>query len=256
MTTIIGTKDPTRTTALVAGVLYLVTFISSIPAVFLLGPALTNADYISGAGPDGLVRFGALLDLVNCFTAVGTAVALYSVVKRHHEGLAIGFVATRLMEAAILSVATLAILAVVTLRETAAAGADTATLVIVGRSLVAVRDWAFVIGTGVPALNALLLGILMYQTRLVPRAIPALGLIGAVTFGSWVIGHILGVAEVGTAWHVVGVAPIFIWELALGLWMTFKGFRASAVATLYGGAIQGEPAVTSQAAVAAKAGAA
>ena len=77
MTTIIGTKDPTRTTALVAGVLYLVTFISSIPAVFLLGPALTNADYISGAGPDGLLRFGALLDLVNCFTAVGTAVALY-----------------------------------------------------------------------------------------------------------------------------------------------------------------------------------
>ena len=257
MTTIMGTKDPTRRTALVAGILYLITFASSIPAVFLLGPALTNPDYITGAGPDGLVRFGALLDLVNCFTAVGTAVALYSVVKRHHEGLALGFVTTRLMEAAILIVATLAILSVVTLRETGAAGADAATLVTVGQSLVAVRDWSFVIGTGVPALNALILATLMYQSRLVPRAIPALGLIGVVTFGSWVIGYILGVTEGGTPWHSVGVAPIFFWELALGLWMTFRGFRASAVAALYAdSAIQGEPgaAITPQAAVAAKAG--
>jgi hypothetical protein len=259
VTTFIGTKDPTRRTALVAGILYLITFASSIPAVFLLGPALTNPDYITGAGPDGLVRFGALLDLVNCFTAVGTAVALYSVVKRQHEGLALGFVTTRLMEAAILFVATLAILSVVTLRETGAAGADAATLVTVGQSLVAVRDWSFVIGTGVPALNALMLGILMYQSRLVPRAIPALGLIGVVTFGSWVIGYILGVTEGGTAWHSVGVAPIFFWELALGLWMTFRGFRAPAVAALYADStIHGKPgaAVTAQTGIAAKAGAA
>jgi Domain of unknown function (DUF4386) len=253
------TKDPTRRTALVAGILYLITFASSIPAVFLLGPALTNPDYITGAGPDGLVRFGALLDLVNCFTAVGTAVALYSVVKRQHEGLALGFVTTRMMEAAILFVATLAILSVVTLREAGAAGADAATLVTVGQSLVAVRDWSFVIGTGVPALNALMLGTLMYRSRLVPRAIPALGLIGVVTFGSWVVGYILGVAEAGTPWHSVGVAPIFFWELTLGLWMTFKGFRAPAVAALYAdSAIHREPAaaVSAQVAVAAKPGAA
>lgn len=252
-------KDPTRKTALVAGILYLATFISSIPAVFLLGPALTNADYITGAGPDGLVRFGALLDLVNCFTCVGTAVALYSVLKRQHEGFALGFVATRLTEAAILFVATLAILSVVTLRETGAAGADAATLVTVGQSLVAVRDWSFVIGTGVPALNALMLGTLMYRSRLVPRAIAALGLIGVVTFGSWVIGYILGVTEAGSAWHSIGVAPIFFWELSLGLWMTVKGFRRSAVAALYAGADtddQHHGAVSVPAAVATKAGAA
>jgi hypothetical protein len=78
-----------------------------------------------------------------------------------------------------------------------------------------------------------MLATVMYRSRLVPRAIPALGLIGVVTFGSWVVGYILGVTEAGTAWHAIGVAPIFIWELALGLWMTFKGFRASAVAELY-----------------------
>jgi hypothetical protein len=250
--------DPTRRTALVAGILYLLTFASSIPAVFLLGPALTNPDYITGAGPDGFVRLGALLDLVNCFTAVGTAVALYSVIKRQHEGFALGFVATRLTEAAILFVATLAILSVVTLRETGAAGADPASLVTIGQSLVAVRDWSFVIGTGVPALNALILGTVLYRSRLVPRPIPALGLIGMVTFGSWVIGYILGVAEAGSAWHTLGVAPIFFWELALGLWMTFKGFRREAVAQLYPDvAIADRRDVgTPAAAVASKAGAA
>ena len=89
-------RDPTRKTALVAGILYLLTFLSSIPAVFLLDPALTNPEYIIGAGPDGMVRLGALLDLVNCFTAIGTGFALYSVIKRHHEGFALGFVGSRL----------------------------------------------------------------------------------------------------------------------------------------------------------------
>jgi hypothetical protein len=226
-------KDPTRKTAFVAGVLYLATFLSSIPAVFLLGSALTDPNYITGAGPDGFVRLGAFLDLINCATLVGTAVALYSVTKRHHEGFALGFVTTRSAEAAILVVATLAILAVVTLREAGIAGADSTSLVAVGRSLVAVRDWAFVIGTGVAALNALMLATVMYRSGLVPRPIPALGLIGVVTFGSWVIGYILGVADLGTPWQAVGVAPIFVWELALGLWMTFKGFNRHAVARLY-----------------------
>ena len=253
-----NSHDPTRKSAFLAGILYLATFASSIPAVFLLGPVLTDSNYITGAGPEGLVRFGALLDLVNCATLVGTAVALYSVIKRHHEGFALGFVTTRLAEAAILVVATLAILSVVTLRETGAAGADPSTMVAIGQSLVAVRDWAFAIGTGVPALNALMLATVMYRSGLVPRAIPVLGLTGVATFGSWVIGYILGVTEAGTAWHAIGVAPIFFWELALGLWMTFKGFRRSAVAALYpeAGAGRADVAAPGPTAVATKAGAA
>ena len=252
-----ASSDPTRKTAFVAGVLYLITFASSIPAALLLGPALTNPDYVLGAGPDGFVRLAGFLDLINCFTAAGTAVALYSVTKRYHEGLAIGFVATRLMEAAILFVATIAILSVVTLRENGVAGADPGALVAVGASLVAGRDWSFVIGTGVPALNAVMLGLLLYRSGLVPRAIPALGLVGAATFGSWVVGYVLGVAETGTPWHSVGVAPIFFWELALGLWMTFKGFNRDAVATVYGPSVQdGSDAEMTAPSVATKAGAA
>jgi len=225
-------RDPLgsmRKTALVAGVLYLATFLSSIPAVFLQGPVLNDPNFIlGGGGADTQVRFGALLDIVNGLTAIGTAVALYSVVKRQHEGLAIGFVSSRLFEAATLFIGIVSVLAVVTLRKTGASGAEAATLVTVQHSLIAVRDWSFVLGTGVPALNALLLGSLMYRSRLVPRAIAVLGLIGAPLFTSWIIGYIFGITEGGTAWHAIGVAPIFFWELSLGLWMTFNGFRKDA----------------------------
>jgi hypothetical protein len=215
-----------RKTALVAGLLYLATFLSSIPAVFLQGAVFDDPNFIlGGGGADTLVRFGALLDIVNGLTAIGTAVALYSVVKRQHEGLAIGFVASRVFEAATLFIGIVCVFAIVTLREAGPAGTDAATLVTIQRSLLAVRDWSFVLGTGVPALNAFLLGWLMYRSRLVPRAIPVLGLIGAPLFTSWIVGYIFGITEGGSAWHAIAVAPIFFWELSLGLWMTFKGFR-------------------------------
>jgi len=223
-----GAFDPTRKTALVAGILYLLTFASSIPAALLLGSALSDPNYILGAGADGQVRFAALLDIVNGLTAIGTAVALYSVVKRQHEGFAIGFVSSRLFEAAILFIGIVSVLSIAILRETAAAAADPASLVTVGTSLTTVYETAFVLGTGIPALNAVLLGWLMFRSGLVPRVIPVVGLIGAPLFTSWIIGWIFGITEGGTPWHAIGVAPIFVWELSLGLWMTFKGFNRSA----------------------------
>ena len=216
-----------RKTAFVAGFLYLLTYASSIPAALLLGDTLANPDYILGAGADGQVRLAALFDIVNGLAAFGTAVALYSVLKRQHGGFAIGFVTSRLFEAAILFVGVLSVLSIATLRETAAS-ADPTSLRTVGLSLTALYELAFTLGTGVCALNAFLLGWLMYKSRLVPRAIPVVGLIGAPLFTSWIIGYVLGFTERDTAWMAIGVAPIFIWELALGLWMTFKGFLKDA----------------------------
>jgi len=217
-----------RKTALVAGVLYLLTFLSSIPAVFLQGPVLNDPNFIISSASADQVRLGALFDIVNSLTAIGTAVALYAVIKRHNQGFAIGFVSSRLFEATILMIGVVSILSIVTLQQPGASGAEASLLVTVQQTLVTVRNWAFVLGTGVPALNAFLLGWVMYKSRLVPRAIPVIGLIGAPLFTSWIIGYVLGVTEAGTAWHGIGVAPIFIWELSLGLWMTFKGFRKDA----------------------------
>jgi hypothetical protein len=246
-----------RKTALVAGILYLTTFIAGIPpAAFLLGPVLDNPNYIVSAGADTQVLFGAFLDLVNALACIGTAVALYSVVKRQHEGFALGFVTTRMFEAAIIVIGVLSLVAVVTLRQAGAVGADGTALIAVGRALVAVRDGAHLFGPGViPGLNALLLGYLMYRSRLVPRVIPAMGLIGAPLFLVSVSALILGY-EQASVFYAISVIPIALWELSLGLWLTFKGFNPSAPILAEAGSADTAAAAASQAAVATKAAAA
>ena len=105
-----------RRTALVAGVLYLTTFLAGIPSAFLLEPVLSNPNYIVGGGADTQVLFGNLLDVINALACIGTAVALYPLIRREHEGFALGFVTTRMVEAAVILIGTVSLLAVVTLR--------------------------------------------------------------------------------------------------------------------------------------------
>ena len=222
--------DPVRRTALVAGLFYLLTFAASIPAVFLLDPVLNDADFIVGSGTDGRVVLGCLLDLVNAVACVGTAVVLFPIVKRQNEAIALGFVTSRLFEAAVIVIGVVSLLAVVTLRQDGAAGADAATLVAEGQALVAVRDWTFLLGPGlIPGINALLLGSLMYQSGLVPRLIPVMGLIGApLLIASAVARMFVGQDEL-VLFAGIATVPIFLWELSLGLYMTFKGFRPSPI---------------------------
>jgi len=218
-----------RRTALVAGVLYLVTFVIGIPPALLLQPVLGDPGYIVSAGADGQVLLGASFDIINALACIGTAVALFSVVRREHEGMALGFVTTRLMEGAVIVVGAVAILAVVTLRQPEASGVEATSLVTVGSALVAIRDWTFLLGPGLmPALNALLLGTLLYRSGLVPRWMPTLGLIGAPMLLSSTVGTFFGVNEVMSPWTGIATVPIFVWELSIGLYMTVKGFRATA----------------------------
>ena len=218
-----------RKTALVAGILSLVTFISSIPAYFLQEPLLLNPDYIVSGGSDSGVILGSFLDLVTAFAGIGTAVALYSVVKRQHEGFALGLVTTRVIEGAIIVVSTVALLAIVSLRQEGAVGAEATTLTAIGQALVKVRDWTFLFGPGLmPVLNAVLLGTLMYRSRLVPRIIPTAGLIGAPLLFSSTIGTMFGINDPQSVWTGVATIPLFFWELSVGVWMTFKGFRTDA----------------------------
>ena len=161
-----------RKTALVAGVLYLLTFIGSIGAALLVTPALTDPIYILGAGADQQVGLGAVLEFVNVFGCVGCGIALFSVIRREHEGLAIGYFGTRLFEAAIITVGVLGLLSILTLRQQVAAGADGQSLVPVAAGFGAGRDWAMAIGGNMAAFNALMLATALYRSRLVPRAIP------------------------------------------------------------------------------------
>lgn len=224
--------DSTRKTAFVAGTLYLVTFAASIPALILLGPVLDNPDYIVSSGADTRVVLGCLLDVVNAVAAVGTAVALFPVVRRQNEATALGFVTSRMLEAAVIMIGVVSLLAVVTLRQDYAgvAGSDAATLVTTGQALVDVRDWTFLLGPGlIPGINALLLGSLLYRSRLVPRVIPTMGLIGGPLLIIAAIATMFGYNEQFSAWSVLATLPVAAWELSVGAYLMVKGFKPSPI---------------------------
>lgn len=219
-----------RKTALIAGGLYLLTFASSIPAVPLLDPVLNNANYIISSGADNRVLFACLLDFTNALAAIGTAVALFPVVKRQNESLALGFVTTRLFEAAVIVIGIVSLLSIVTLRQPGATGAEADSLVVAGQSLVAVRDWTMLLGPGfMAAMNALMIGTLMYKSGLVPRIIPTVGLIGAPLLLASSIATLFGAFGQFSPVAMILVAPIFFWELSLGVWLVVKGFKPAPI---------------------------
>ena len=217
-----------RKTALVAGIFYLITFIS-IPTLALYGPVKNHRDWILSSGTNTGVLVGCLLEVIVALAGIGTAVTLYPVVKRQNEGVALGFVTARVLEASMIFVGVVSLLSLVTLRQSGAAG-DPAALVTTGASHVAIYNWTFLLGqTLMPCINALLLGSLMYRSRLVPRILPVLGLIGAPLLISAVIATLfLGIGHV-SAWLAIATLPVAAWEFSLGVWLVFKGFKPSPI---------------------------
>src|SRR3989441_8310808 len=216
--------SPLRKTALVAGVFYLLTFVS-IPTLFLYGP-VRGANYIIGPGPDTSAIIGGILEIIVALAGIGTAVTLFPVVKRQNEGVALGFVGSRVLEAATIFAGVACLLSVVTLRQ---AGAGTDALV-TGHALVALYDRTFLIGQSfIPAVNALLLGSLLYQSRLVPRALPLLGLIGAPLLVAADIAVLFGLIGQHAPSTALAAIPIALWEFSLGVWLVIKGFNPSPI---------------------------
>jgi Domain of unknown function (DUF4386) len=224
-----------QTIGRVTGVLFLITYITAIPAFFVLyPPVLDDPRYIVGAGADTRVSFGAFLELLLIIANIGTAVVLWPVAKRVNEILALGFVTARVMESVFIAVGILSLLTVVVLRQEAAAGADAASLVTVGESLVALHGWTFLFGPGfvVGVGNGLILGYLMYTSRLVPRGMAVLGLVAGSLLMASGVAVILGVIEQGGPLQTIAALPEFFWELALGIWLTVRGFNPSALASV------------------------
>jgi Domain of unknown function (DUF4386) len=209
--------------ARVFGVLFLITFVTSIAALALFQSVLDDpAGYIAGGGKDNQIYLGAFLELLLIVANVGTAVVLYPIVRRQNELLAIGYVAARIIECVFIAAGIIFVLGVVSLRQDSSDAADLAV------SLAALKDWTFLFGPGmvVPFGNGLILGYLMYTSGLVPRWMPWLGLIG---------GPLLLIGNVGVLfdwWDQTGavnvlVIPEFLWELFLGIYAAVWGFKAS-----------------------------
>lgn len=220
--------DSIRKSALAAGVLYLLTFVS-IPTLFLYNQVKSDPAYIAGSGPDTAIIVGGILEVIVALACIGTAVALYPVVRRQNEGIALGFVGVRVLEAATIFAGVVALMSIVTLRQ---AGAGEGA-VVAGQALLAQHSWTTLLGQGMlPAVNALLLGSLMYKSRLLPRVLPVFGFIGAPLLIAGAIGTLLGLW--GPMSPVSGIGALFlsVWELGMGVWLVVKGFKPDAVAKL------------------------
>jgi hypothetical protein len=225
--------DSLRRTALVVGVLFVITYITSIAAKFAFYPPfLDNADYIVGAGEDTRVLWGAFAEMLLIIANIGTAVALYPVLKRRYPALSLGFVTARVMESVFIAVGILAVVTLVTMRQDffGAAGDDPG-LPAVSHALVALQEWTFNLGPGfvVGVGNGLLLGYMMYRTGLVPRAMAMLGLVGGTLIVLSGTAVIFGVTEAGSGAQVLASMPEFLWELGFGVYLIVKGFKPAAV---------------------------
>ena len=216
--------DSLRTTSLWAGVLYLITFVS-IPTLALYGP-VKQAGYILGSGPDTGVLLGGVLELIVALAGIGTAVVLYGVLKRQNQAAALGLVGARVLEGSIIFAGVASLLTVVSLRQ-AGAGADG---LVTAQALVGLYDKTFLVGQSLlPAVNALLLGSLLLQSRLVPRALPLLGLVGAPLLIAGAIGTMFGAWEQVSTQTALLTLPIAAWEFSLGVYLVVKGFRPSPI---------------------------
>jgi hypothetical protein len=210
-----------------AGWLYLLTFVS-IPSVALYG-RVKSADYILGAGPDTAAMIAGLLEVTVALAGIGTAVVLFRVLKKQNEELALGLVAARVLEAASIFVGVAFILTIVTLRRDSA-GADA---LVTSHALVTLYDRIFLLSQSfLPAVNDLLLGLLLYQSRLVPRALSMIGIIGAPLLLAGFFAMLFGV--MGRSDPLAGLSAIGValFEFSLGVWLIVKGFNTSAVAAL------------------------
>jgi hypothetical protein len=213
-----------RKYSLAAGLFYLLTFVS-IPTLALYR-SVRGPTFVASSGPDAPVILGVLLEMIVALAGIGTAVALYPVVKRQGEARAVGFVASRVLEAATIYVGIVSLMSIVTLRR---AGAGTGALV-TGQGLAAQYQWTFFFAQSfIPAVNGLLLGSLLYQSRLVPRWLPVLGFVGAVLLvASW-FAVLTGIINAISPGAVVAALPIAVWEFSLGVYLTVWGFKASPI---------------------------
>jgi hypothetical protein len=220
----------TRKIARLTGWLMVVTFVTSIPAYFILyAPVRENPGLITGAGadPTASVALGAVLELILIVGQVGTAVVPYAVFRRYSESLALGYVAARLVECIFTAIGIVSLLTFLFMRQEGTAGTNAA----IGEAFVAIYDRAFLLGPGFFAgvANGMILGYLMYRSGLVPRGMAVLGLIGGPLLVAAAIAVMFDVIERGGAVQGIATIPEFLWELSFGIYLIVKGFKPSPI---------------------------
>jgi Domain of unknown function (DUF4386) len=241
-----GLRAPTQAeqrTARIMGAWFLATFVFSIPAFWFYDPVLNDANYVVGSGDDTRVAVGALLEILLAISGIATAVVIFPIVKRVNESVALGYIASRTVESILILVGVLSLLSIVALRQDLAeAGNTSGALTDVGRSLLAVHDQTSLLGPQLCAGlgNGILLGYLMWRSRLLPRPLVMFGLIGGPLAFLGGIGVLLGAWDNPSGPLVALTVLEVIWEFSLSVWLLASGFRPSPI-------LSGPPVIPSQA---------
>ena len=172
---------------------------------------------------------GGILEIIVALAGIATAIVLFSVLKKQSEGLALGLVASRVLEASTIFLGVAFLLSIVTLRQ-AGAGVDA---LVTSRTLVALYDRIFLLGQSfMPAVNDLLLGFLLYKSRLVPRSLSLIGLVGGPVLIAGYIAVLFGLIGQHAPLTGLFALPVALFEFSLGVWLTVKGFNSSAITSL------------------------
>jgi hypothetical protein len=213
-----------RKTSLIAGTIYLVTFVS-IPTLFLYSQ-VKSANYIVGTGPDTPVIIGGILEIIVALAGIGTAVVLYPVLRKQNESTALGLVAARILESGTIFVGVAFLLSIVTLRQ-AGAGVDA---LATSHALAALYDRIFLLGQSfMPAICDLLLGFVLFQSRLVPRGLSLIGIVGGPVLLIGYFAILFGLIGQHAPLAGLFAIPVALFEFSLGIYLVVKGFKASSI---------------------------
>lgn len=220
-------------TGRIFGWLFIGTFVTSIPARLLfidgVGASWTDMRFVEASNAS--LKWGAILEFGLIVTQIGTAIVIYPLVRRQSETVSLSYVAARIIESVFAAIGLISIISIVSLADSlvGAGGAEATALTAQGDTLAQMYDWSFRWGPGLVAGigNGILLGYLMYRSELVPRRLALLGLIGGpVLIFSFVL-QLIGVFKNGEGPSGLFTLPEAAWELSLGIYCAWKGFRLS-----------------------------
>jgi hypothetical protein len=216
-----------RRTSLAAGIAYVLTFVS-IPTLALYD-SVKGANYVLGPGSDNAAIVGGLLEITVALAGIATAVILFPILKKQNETFALGLVAARILESGTIFVGVAFILTIVTLRQDGAGSGALAT----SHMLVVLYDRIFLLGQSfMPAVCDLLLGYMLFKSRLVPRRLAVIGMVGGPVLVVGYLAVLFGAIDQHGGLAGLSALLVALFEFSLGVWLIIKGFDSEAVARL------------------------
>ena len=227
--------NTSRKIAIIVGVLFILAAVTAIVGLVLYGPILNDPDYIiKGSANETQVIWGAFFEIIVALSLIGISITMFPILKKHNESLALGYVCFRLLESTIIIIGIMSILSIVTLSHefAKAVAPNPSSFLTASKLLVAVHDWTFLFGPNVAlGPSTLMMSYILYKSKLVPRFIAVLGLIGGPLIFTSAVLVMFGVYLQISVWGAISTLPVFAYEMTLAVWLIVKGFNSSAIAS-------------------------